>query len=444
LAQVCSNVAMIWLLLGTEALRLLAPHQHAANNANGTNAVLEIPIENHHGGAQYTINMELAGSKLKVIPDTGSFGLLVTSTRCENCPQQAFDHEDAPTDEYESDDQVDMVHFGSGVVKIQLSHMDVELADLDADKAAVWEITHSDASMRELWTKAAFQGIFGLGWKDEDRNQTTVLESLGVTQFAFCLGEWNQDGVLHVGTVLPDHPQVFAPVVGENHWGIGLADITSSRVGPDAGSLPGDAVLCVDSPCAALIDSGTSQILIPISHLRQVQMLVGPIDPHCENWAELPDLIFKLGGHEMHLTKHAYAKRVDLGGIPRVIPGPELTYEKTDVKSFCWLSIGSAEMRSDHGPVWILGMPFFREHAVSFDREAKQIGFGEKCGPPPGPPRKSMTERLCEDGKLVDDDGNIITDCAAFAARALLASSQPNSRARPGELRSPGLEGSKL
>ena len=25
-----------------------------------------------------------------------------------------------------------------GVVKIQLSHMDVELADLDADKAAVW------------------------------------------------------------------------------------------------------------------------------------------------------------------------------------------------------------------------------------------------------------------------------------------------------------------
>ena len=31
-----------------------------------------------------------------------------------------------------------------------------------------------------------------------------VLESLGVTQFAFCLGEWNQDGVLHVGTVLWD------------------------------------------------------------------------------------------------------------------------------------------------------------------------------------------------------------------------------------------------
>ena len=89
-------------------------------------------------------------------------------------------------------------------------------------------------------------------------------------------------------------------------------------------------------------------------------------------------------------------------------------------------------------------MPFFREHAVSFDREAKQIGFGEKCGPPPGPPRKSMTERLCEDGKLVDDDGNIITDCAAFVARALLASSQPSSQARPGELRSPGLEGSKL
>jgi hypothetical protein len=436
---------MIWLLLGAEALRLLAPHQHAANETNAVHATMEIPLENHHAGAQYTIKMDLAGTEVRVIPDTGSFSLLVTSTRCEECPQQAFKHEEAPTDDYTKSDMTDSVSFGSGVVQIQLSHMDVELGDLDADKAAVWEITHSDASMTSVWKKASFQGIFGLGWKDEDRGQATVLESLGVTQFAFCMGDWRQDGILHLGTVLPDHPKVFAPVVGENHWGVALSDITSTR---DGAAIAGK--LCAGSLCGALIDSGTSQVLLPPEHVSAVRMMIGPIHPHCENWDTLPDLVFKLGGHDIHLTKNAYAKRVDLGGIPKVIPGPELTYEKTEAKSFCWLSLGSATMKSDHGPVWIFGMPFFREHAVAFDREKKEIGIGANCGPPPDPPRQTMTERLCEDGKLVDSEGNVIEDCSAFAARALLTSSEhvnntssePSRHSPPGDLRSPGLEDS--
>merc|ERR1719191_840293 len=104
---------MIWLLLGAEAIRLLAPRRHAANE---TNAAFEIPLENHHAGAQYTINMDLAGTTVRVIPDTGSFSLLVTSTRCEDCPQQAFNHEEASTEDYKSGDTTDSVSYGSGVV----------------------------------------------------------------------------------------------------------------------------------------------------------------------------------------------------------------------------------------------------------------------------------------------------------------------------------------
>jgi hypothetical protein len=384
--------------------------------------------------------MELAGTEVRVIPDTGSFSFLITSTRCEGCPQQAFDHEAAPNGDYTSADETDSVSFGSGVVQIQLSHMDVELADLEGDEVAVWEITHSDASMTSVWEKASFQGIFGLGWKDEDRGQTTVLESLGITQFAFCMGDWRQDGVLHLGTILPDHPKVFAPVIGENHWGVALSDITSNRGGVQIDPL------CAGSPCGALIDSGTTQLLLPPEHVSAVRLMIGPIHPHCDNWDELPDLVFKLGGNEVQLTKDAYAKRVDLGGIPRVIPGEHVydnvTYEKTETKSFCWISIGSAVMKSDHGPTWILGMPFFREHAVSFDRGTKEVGFGKTCGPPPEPQVKTMQERLCEDGKLVDSNGNVITDCAAFVSHALLRSAekQPDRVPEPGELRSPGLE----
>ena len=55
-------------------------------------------------------------------------------------------------------------------------------------------------------------------------------------------------------------------------------------------------------------------------------------------------------------------------GFP--FPGPELTYEKTDVKSFCWLSIGSAEMRSDHGPVCIAG-----RSTCSLPRRTRRTGI---------------------------------------------------------------------
>ena len=47
---------------------------------------------------------------------------------------------------------------------------------------ALWEIYASDMSMNAVWRGAAFQGIFGLGWKDTDRNETTVLESMGTDQ----------------------------------------------------------------------------------------------------------------------------------------------------------------------------------------------------------------------------------------------------------------------
>ena len=74
---------------------------------------------------------------------------------------------------------------------------------------ALWEIYASDMSMNAVWRGAAFQGIFGLGWKDTDRNETTVLESMGVDQFTFCLGQGKKTpGTLHFNTILPDRPQV--------------------------------------------------------------------------------------------------------------------------------------------------------------------------------------------------------------------------------------------
>jgi len=254
---------------------------------------------------------------------------------------------------------------------------------------------------------------------------------MGVNQFTFCLGQGKKTpGTLHFGTILPDRPQVFAPVIGENHWGVALSNITVS--------IDGARKLCADSKCGALIDSGTSQILLPPTHVVAFKEMIGGVDPRCGNWDSLPDLVFELGGHEVRLPKETYAQRLSMGGIPKVTKtqGHKLTFEYTEPKEFCWLTVGSAILIGDHGPVWIFGMPFFRQHLVSFDRDKKQIGFGEPCGAgmdeTKGP---SSAKELCKTGDLVDEDGNVVP-CAEVEAHSLVRAEKETARA---VVTSPGL-----
>jgi hypothetical protein len=373
------------------------------------------------------------GEVMPVIPDTGSFSLLVTSKRCAVCPQRAFDHVDAEAsgayDPNEDDAVIERVSFGSGDVKVRLSFADVELGSTEA-RTALWEVTDSDRSMNEVWRGASFEGIFGLGWKAEDRNETTVLEALDIDEFTFCMGTSPKaQGTLHFGSALPGRRQGYADVVGENHWGVALSNLTVSREG--AGSL------CSNSKCGALVDSGTSQLLLPPEHVAVFKEMIGPVDPHCSNYAELPDLVFELGGQEVRLTKEAYSRRLVMGGIPKVkADGPRLIFEKTESKEFCWLTVGSAILLSDHGPVWIFGMPFFRQHLVSFDRMKKRVGFGDPCGPPELPAQESHAAELCKTGDLVDEDGNVVP-CSDVEVHSLI---RQEKRGRPVVVRSPGLQ----
>jgi hypothetical protein len=232
------------------------------------------------------------------------------------------------SDDYTPSNETDRIVFGSGAVLVQMGLMDVGLGPLEAEESVVWEITKSDARMAKVLKEASFGGIFGMGWKDEDYNRSTVLEHMDVNAFTFCLGSRKQDGMLHIGTTLPDREQVFAPVVSKNHWGVTLADITVDRT-----DVKGISTLCNGSPCGALIDSGTSQIIVPPEHVGILKDMIGPIDSHCSNYDELPDLIFKVGGNEVRLTKRAYTKRVVLGGVPKVYPNPdggELIYQHTE------------------------------------------------------------------------------------------------------------------
>merc|ERR1719335_342462 len=79
--------------------------------------------------------------------------------------------------------------------------------------------------------------------------------------------------------------------------------------------------------------------------------------------------------------------------------------------NMCIPAFMQIDMTSQMGPVWILGMPFFRYYHTSFDRTNKQMHFataGNDCEPLPHSTNKtallSMGVKRAEDFDAMDAD----------------------------------------
>lgn len=338
-----------------------------------------VPLENF-AGAQYLMNITVGGQPITVIPDSGSFGLLVTSTRCADCPQKTLQVDDLHEDAYESKERTTSVSFGSGKVDLQLATADVTIGQLEA-AATVWEIVGTDAPMAAMWRGARFSGILGLGYADEDKGRPSLLTELGIDQFALCYGSGYWAGAnLHFATLYPEQEQFFADVVPNehDHWLLRVFDV---RADPSARPL---SLCSADGPeCLALIDSGTSDLMIPPTHVNVVLSMIGEVKSDCSNYDSLPDLTLKLGGPgqpALTLPKEAYVRKMVSGGLDRIKErdGLNITWEKTPIVKICILKVGSAMLKNEPRPVWILGMPFFRAHLVSFDRKQRRVGVSKQ------------------------------------------------------------------
>jgi len=79
--------------------------------------------------------------------------------------------------------------------------------------------------------------------------------------------------------------------------------------------------------------------------------------------------------------------------------------------NMCIPAFMQLDMTATQGPVWILGMPFFRYYHTSFDRKNKAMYFapaGKDCDPKPYSPNStaflSMDARRVEDFEPTDID----------------------------------------
>uniref|UniRef100_A0A7S1R9Z1 Peptidase A1 domain-containing protein n=1 Tax=Alexandrium catenella TaxID=2925 RepID=A0A7S1R9Z1_ALECA len=346
----------------------------------------------NYQNVQYYADFKIGGQQIAGIFDTGSFELLVRSSRCGHCvhPTPPYEHEKSTT--FESNGTVGKHVFGSGPCVSVLGYESVTVGpNLTSPRQAFWEIMDHRISVLDT---AKFAAIVGIGPDFAQGNtEKTLLMSYGVTEFSVCLQKApGSPGFLNWGPTEGRHRVATASVIGQHHWVTRLHNVTFSSPKNRLAQIP-----CGGSAgCAAIVDSGTSLIAAPGVALMQLSEMIPQIAEDCSNMNDLPTLRFVIDGHPFELPPQAYVMRVT-GASLEADDIWDILFFKPKLRKLdmCMPAFMQIDMMSQHGPVWILGMPFFRYYHTTFDRERKEMRFAE-AGPncTATPYRANRTESL--------------------------------------------------
>lgn len=259
-----------------------------------------------------------------------------------------------------------------------LSTDTVEIAGLSIKGQTFAEITSLPA---DVFSRANFDGIFGLGFKEIAMGGVVppfynLVEQNLISQPTFSLYlNRNNTGVVQSTTggkllLGPKDPTLYfgcmtyVPLSKVGYWQFTMDSV---RLGS------GDDVLC--SQCEAVIDVGTSLIVTPIPVLRKINALLGLTEANkregvytlpCSRVASLPSLTLTIGRSEFVLKPVDYV----------------VQYKTTCVSGFTSLDDGSSELTDDSGfnysSMWVLGDVFIGPFYLEFDMGYKRIGIAPK------------------------------------------------------------------
>lgn len=328
---------------------------------------------------QYYADFFIGNQRIAGIFDTGSFELLVRSSRCEQCahPTPPYDRHTSKT--YLKNGTVTKHVFGSGPCVSVMGYENVTVGpNMQSPRQTFWEIMDHRITVLDT---AKFAAIVGIGPNFAYNNmEKTLLMSFGVEEFSVCLQKpTGTEGFLTWG------PEPAAPakqdvatvnVIGKHHWATRLSNVTFGHSALGLHQIP-----CGLEGCTAIVDSGTSLIAAPGIALMQLSEMIPRIAEDCSNLHELPMLHFVVDGHALELPPEAYVMRVT-GAVMEADSIWDLLFFKPKMRKVnqCMPAFMQMDMMSPNGPVWILGMPFFRYYHTTFDRKHKAMHFAE-AGP---------------------------------------------------------------
>eukprot|EP00928_Gymnodinium_smaydae_P021567 TRINITY_DN18434_c0_g1_i2.p1 TRINITY_DN18434_c0_g1~~TRINITY_DN18434_c0_g1_i2.p1 ORF type:complete len:541 (+),score=99.48 TRINITY_DN18434_c0_g1_i2:94-1623(+) len=381
----------------------------------------------NHRNMQYVADLHLGGQQLAGIFDTGSFELVVRSTRCQLCvhPTPPYDHARSST--YTLNGTTKTHVFGSGPCTSVMGYDTAEVGGMVSQHQSFWEILSHEIPVLD---QANFAAIVGIGPNfGYDSAENTLLMNFGVDEFSVCLKrESGAEGFLTWGASATSHLDrrndfASAKVVGKHHWVTTLTNVTFAEGDVDSHLV--QAPCGNGHGCAAIVDSGTSLIAAPGAALLQLSQQIPRIKEDCSNLDELPSLRFNLDGLPFELPPQAYVMRIT-GAILEADDIWDILFFKPKIRKvdICVSAFTQLEIHSKFGPVWILGMPFFRYYHTTFDRTNKAMHFASaEADCTPRPHEASVSVRSARGAAAVAlalNNNSVARDEGALARPGLL------------------------
>jgi len=335
------------------------------------------------------------GQRIPALFDTGSFDTLAFSRRCiADCEYQTDPGESFSPDNSESYDGVRTGALRNKTLQAKTSTQLIELTfgqgscvclpafdrvqvvgehqQVTAEHSMILEGVWAEPSLGSI-LDLRVTAVVGLGKTADPEDKLaplrlapSLLEKLEVEVFSMCYGPGEDPGYLLLNDPFVNRGEMQdgvleAKVVGHEHWGVNVQGI----------EMGGEKIGCGDG-CVAIVDSGTTLILLPPKMadriLRQVEEL--GVKGDCSNADLLPNLNFDIEGFngtfQLSISPRAYMMR-----LQSEIPGEKV--EETIESVFgssaleqCMPMVGADDTMTEFGPMLILGHPAFTEYVVSF------------------------------------------------------------------------------
>jgi len=355
----------------------------------------------NHLNVQYHATLEVGGQRIdRAILDTGSFELLVVSKQCKQCRDAPYDPNSSATFRPGPNASEIITHeFGSGPTESQMGYEQIQIGTLAATNQTFFQIVgHKIKAMNQ---SDSFTAIVGIGPPNPNATERSLLTGFGVSEFSLCLqrsplapGWLTWGGGL---TAFQKKQSMELRVIGKRHWAVSMRNLLPNiKMSPEQQTAAG-TLLC-QRGCAAVLDSGTSLISAPSHALQGLELLLPRLEENCSNFPDLPDLELELDGYRLTLPPEAYVMRLS-GKFVDDVSLVEQLYIKPQhltVPDQCFYGFLTMNAHTDYGPLWVLGMPFFRHFHTTFDISSnsgtRRIWIAEAsdaCEPLPTPGNRS-------------------------------------------------------
>jgi hypothetical protein len=213
------------------------------------------------------------------------------------------------------------------------------------------------------------------------RRAIPFAQTIGLTSMSVCFLKESGSGGFHIwhDDAVRKQGSKFAtiPVVGEKDWSalmtdVGFGTVESQQVNADSNPFSQSHTLgCTDRACSAVLDTGSTLISAPSVVVNEIHAIVSQWvngGGNCDDLSSLPDLELTLGGVKLALPAESYMG-MGYGQLANDVKDlrlmPNYVQQSAEIET-CQPLIMSMDVDTEDGPLWILGMSFFRQYYTNF------------------------------------------------------------------------------